>query len=288
MIQSPSRFVRPAALLSVVLTSLAQAEPGDRKRIGGAGEWQNTVAVATLKNNLYSVESDGTLYSTDLKTGKWKPLGKSKYPGTKFLCTAGNSLYVSQGDGSVFRVNPATGLKQRLGAAGVWKNVIKATSLSGGLYSVTSKGALYSTNTTTGRWTKIGKDEFGGTVLMLNREKVGYATAGLFTIEGDGSLYEVKASDGTWKNVGKPELWKGSKAGAIIGEADTIYVVNANGTLQWSILAAGDDVKPLPMGKPIYKSTKFLFVGHDGPMPTLYCLDADGSLYAIEMAPMVG
>ena len=115
-----------------------------------------------------------------------------------------------------------------------------------------------------------------------------YANAGLFTIEGDGSLYEVKTTDGTWKNVGKPELWKGSKAGTIIGESDTLYVVNDQGVLQWSVLAAGDDVKPLPMGKPLYKNTKFLFVGHDGPMPTLYCLDSDGSLYAIEMAPMAG
>jgi hypothetical protein len=185
-------------------------------------------------------------------------------------------------------VAPVSGARTRLGKPGEWKDTITGATASNQIYTAEKSGALYRTNPVNGQWTQLGKPDFGGTVLMLGRDKVAYAETGLFTIEGDGSLYNVNPVNGTWKNLGKPALWKNSKAGTIIGESDTIYVVNNQGVLQWSVLAAGDDVKPIPMGKPVYKATKFLIVGHDGSMPTLYCLDADGSLYAVEMAPMAG
>ncbi len=287
---SISCWARQGALLGVLTLSAlspVRAEPGDRKRLGQPGEWKNTVAVAVLKNNLYSIESDGTLYSTNLSNGQWKPVGQGRFPATKFLCAAAGNLYAAQSNGTLYRVNPTTGAKQRLGAPGVWKNVIQATGFNGALYSVTAKGGLYRTDLATGKWKKVGKDEFGGTILMVNREKATYAAPGLFTIEGDGSLYEVNGTNGTWKNVGAAAQWKASKAGAIISEADTLYVVNDKGVLQWTIISA-EGARPIPMGQPIHKGTRFLFVGHGGPMPTLYSLTADGSLYAIEMAPMVG
>ncbi len=288
---SISRWARQGAVVGLLTLSVfghAKADPGDRKRLGGAGEWANTVAGVVAKNNLYSVEGNGALYCTDLKTGKWKRVGTGTLPKTKFLMAAGTNLYAVLGDGSLYRVNPATGLKQRLGVAGEWKSVIAAAAFKGSIYSVMSKGGLYRSDITNGKWTKVSKDEFGGTVLMLTREKAGYSTPGLFTIEGDGSLYELNAADGTWKNVGPAAQWKNSKTGTIVSEVDTLYVVNSSGVLQWAILSAGENAKPSPMGKPLYKATKFLFVGHDGPMPTLYALDSDGSLYAVEMAPMAG
>ena len=285
---SISRWARPVALLGVLLTSLVHAEPGDRKRLGKAGNWKNTVAGAVLKNNLYSVESSGVLYSTDLKSGKWKPVGRAVFGRTKILLAANSSLYSIETDGNLYRINPANGGRHRIGKAGEWKNTLNGATASNQLYSVEKSGALYRTNSTTGQWKQLGKPEFAGTNLILGRDKVAYSETGIFTIETDGTLYNVNPSDGTWKNLGKPALWKGSKAGAIVSEVDTLYVVNDKGVLQWSVLAAGDDVKPIPMGKPIYKATKFLFVGHDGPMPSLYALDSDGSLYAVEMAPMAG
>jgi hypothetical protein len=287
MIQSPSRFIRRAALLGLLLSTVAHAEPGDRKRLGAPGALKNTVAGAALKNDFYSVAKNGALSVTDLKSGKTKKLGKATFAKTKFLMAAGSSLYALESDGSLYRVAPGSGAKTRLGKPGEWKDTINGAVASNQIYTVEKSGALYKTNPVNGQWAPLGKPEFGGTVLILGRDKVGYAETGVFTIEGDGSLYTINPSNGTWKNLGKPALWKSSKAGAIVGEADTIYVVNASGVLQWSILAAGDDVRPLPMGKPLYKNTKFLFVGHDGPMPGLYCLDADGTLYTVEMAPMV-
>lgn len=283
-----SRFARPAALLGVLLTSVAHAEPGDRKRLGASGALKNTVAGAALKNSFYSVSKSGALSVTDLKSGKTKKVGKAAFAKTKIMLAAGTSLYDIEKDGSLYRVNPATGAKSRLGSAGEWKDTFIGATANSQIYSVEKSGALYKTNPVNGQWAQLGNPEFGGTVLMLGRDKVGYAEAGLFTIEGDGSLYTINIKDGTWKNLGKNSLWKSSKTGTIVGEVDTVYVVNDKGVLQWSILAAGDDVKPLPMGKPIYKNTKFIFVGHSGLMPSLYCLDGDGTLYEVEMAPMVG
>jgi outer membrane protein assembly factor BamB len=154
----------------VCALSNARTDPGDRQRIGTAGDWKNTIAVAVIRNQLFTVERDRSLYATNLANGQWKLVGKSKFPQTRFLMTSGQNLYVVSGNGSLYRVNPSTGAKYRLGANGVWKNVIKGSSFNGQLYSVTAKGGLYRTSLTTGRWTKLGKDEFGGTTLILPRE----------------------------------------------------------------------------------------------------------------------
>jgi hypothetical protein len=288
---SMSRFAAKSAFLALGVVATfgqAKAEPGDRKLLGKAGDWKNTVAGTTLKNRLYTVETDGSLYNTDLKTGKWQKVGKSGFAKTKFLFTTGAYITALESDGSLYRVNPVTGQRLRLGKAGDWKDTIKGTTVNGNIYTVEKTGELYRTDGKSGQWAPLGNPDFGGTTVIAGRNKAGYAEAGLFTIEGDGSLYTVNPADGTWKNLGKPALWKGSIAAVIVPEADTLYVVNDKGALQWSILAAGADVKPLPLGKPIYKKTQFLFVGYDDTMPWLYCIDSDGSLYAVEMAPMVG
>ena len=43
---------------------------------GSPGEWSNTIALATLNDHLYTIETSGALYQTDLVTGKWIQIGK--------------------------------------------------------------------------------------------------------------------------------------------------------------------------------------------------------------------
>ena len=49
--------------------------PGSWEQVGPAGAWQPTLAGAVLNGRLYTTESNGGLYATDLDTGEWRQLG---------------------------------------------------------------------------------------------------------------------------------------------------------------------------------------------------------------------
>ncbi len=63
----------------------AKADVGDWKRIGKAGEWKNTIALATMNDRLYTIEKGGALYVTDLPAGTWRQVGKTEFGRTLFL-----------------------------------------------------------------------------------------------------------------------------------------------------------------------------------------------------------
>lgn len=285
-----SRRLGQGLLVAAVVASAccragADNDPGARKRVGAAGGWKNTVAGVVVKNHLYTVDKAGALYRTDLPGGKRQRVGKSSFARVRILMASGQSLFALLGDNSLYRINPATGAKQRLGKGGEWKDTVAGTALSGQLYTVESGGALYRTDPVGVQWAQLGKEEFGGTRLILNRDKGPYIEPGLFTITKDGSLYKVDTANGGRKLMGAGGAWQGSKAGAI--GMDFLYVVNAKGVLQSMPLSMADG-KPDPMGKPAFGRTTHLFVTTEGGMPALYALDADGSLYSVEMAPMAG
>lgn len=263
----------------------ADNDPGARKRVGAAGAWKGTVAGAAVKNRLYTVDKTGVLYRTDLPAGKRQRVGTATFLKPRLFVAAGQSLYTVLGDNSLYRINPATGAKQRLGKGGEWKDTIAGAGLGGKLYTVENSGALWQTNPADVSWTQLGKSEFGGTKMVLNRDKGQYVDPGLFMVAGDGSLYSVNLATGARKLVGTAGAWKGSKAAAI--GMDILYVVNDKGVLN-SMPLSMEGGKPDPMGKPAFGNTKNLFVAWDGTMPVLYALDADGSLYSVEMAPMAG
>src|SRR5258708_2857516 len=73
------------------------------------GEWSNTIAVTTLNGRLYSIETGGALYQTDLSNGKWIQIVKSEFANTRFLFAGSQNLYTIETDGSLYRVNPANG-----------------------------------------------------------------------------------------------------------------------------------------------------------------------------------
>ena len=138
------RSVWMSTLVAVAVSAVAgQAgadvqDPGARKRLGKAGEWKDTMVGVVLNEKIYTVEKGGGLYKTDMTTGKWEQIPKASFPKAKFLMAAGSNLYYSNTDGDLYVVNPSKGTKSRLGARGVWKNVVKAVGLNGSLYSAFS------------------------------------------------------------------------------------------------------------------------------------------------------
>ena len=129
---------------------------GTWARLGPAGAWRGTRAGVVLKNRLYTCETNGYLYRTDLLTGTWEQVGKRAFGGTVFMF-----------------------------ATGGWKGTRAGALFQGRLYSVEANGGLWATGLDTGTWKRIGKPEFGNTTFLFA------AVGRLYTIEKDGSLYGV-------------------------------------------------------------------------------------------------
>jgi hypothetical protein len=275
-----SRVTRSSRWLVCILTLISaagalqhvSADVGDWKRIGKAGEWKGTIALATMNDRLYTIDNSGALYVTDLAAGTWRQLGKAEFGKTRFLFAEGQSLYSIETDGSLYRVSPTNGAWSRVGQAGVWNNTIAGTMLNGRLYTVEQTGILYETIPATGVWKKLGNAEFAKSRFIFGEG------SSLYTIE-DGGLYRVNPTDGSWRLVGKAEDWTGTRAVAVL--ADQLYSANKSGALYKSSLETGQWVA---VGKPAFGKTAFLFVvGYQ-----LYSIESDGSLYAIETPRMVG
>jgi hypothetical protein len=240
------------------------AAAGSRARVGPPGAWRDTLAVAVLNGQLYSVEKSGVLYVTDLATGTWKPIGKPAFKATTHLFAAGKSLYTIEKDGSLYRVNPGDGSWKSLGKAGDWRGTLAGVVHNGVLYTAKASGALYATDLAKGTWKALGKPEFAGTARMF--------TAGnsLYTIERDGSLYHINPGNGTWQRIGQQGDWKGTLAGAVV--KGQLYTAEVSGVLYATNLKNGGWK---PLGRPNFAGTAFMFAAGD----KLYTIERNGTLY---------
>src|SRR5262249_15425595 len=115
---------------------LAQGMSGERTRLGQAGDWRDTLAAVTANDRLFTVETNGALYVTDLTNGSWVQLGKADFVNTRFLFAHNQYLITIESDGSCYRVSQTTGGWIRLGKPGDWKETIAGTMLNGKLYTV--------------------------------------------------------------------------------------------------------------------------------------------------------
>jgi sugar lactone lactonase YvrE len=253
------------------------AEPGEKlhaatagawEQVGPAGAWKDTLAGTILNGRLYTVESSGALYVTNLRTGKWKQLGQAEFADTTFLFAAGGKLYTIEKDGSLYRVEPGDGSWVQVGPAGAWKDTLVGTVLNGRLYTVESSGGLYVTDLDTGTWKQIGKAEFGNTAYLFA------AGSSLFSIEKDGSLYRMDPGDGSWARVGEAGAWQATRAGVIL--KGRLYTVENSGGLYGTDLGRGTWRQ---LGKPEFADTNFLFAAGEN----LYTIETDGSLYRVSV-----
>jgi hypothetical protein len=247
---------------------VSSGSPGSWWRLGPASAWKDTIAAAVLKAQLYTIETSGALYMTDLSTGTWTLIGKPEFANTVALFGAGDSLYSIERDGSLYRINPSDGRWARVGATGGWKGSRFGAVVKGRLYTVNPNGSLCAANFATGACTHIGKAEFGNTVAM-------YAAGdSLYTIEKDGSLYRVNPSNGRWARLGAEGEWKATQSGAVL--MGKLYTIETNGALYATSL---NDGRWKQIGKPEFAGTIGMFAAGD----KLFTIEKDGSLYGVSV-----
>ncbi|HLX62655.1 MAG TPA: hypothetical protein VKX17_15360 [Planctomycetota bacterium] len=241
---------------------------GGWTRIGSPGAWKNTHAGAILNGKLYTVETNGAFYVTDLSDGEWKQIGNPDYASTKWMFATGDSLFTIEKDGSLYKLNPKDGARTRLGAEKGWAATISGTLFNGKLYTIEASGDLYVTNLNDGSWLKIGQSEFANTAFIFS------AAPNLYTIEKDGNLYRVNPNDGRWVGVGEANAWKQTQAGTAF--KGRIYTVESSGCLFSTDVTNGTWRQ---YGKAEFGGTKFIFGGNE----RLYTIEKDGSLYSVSI-----
>ncbi|MDA3852457.1 MAG: hypothetical protein PF447_14480 [Spirochaetaceae bacterium] len=241
------------------------ASPGQWRSLGNSGDWVLTIAGATLNGSLYTAESSGYLYETNLQTGQWREIS-SGYASTTFMFAWDNWLYTMETDGSLYKVNPSDGSWQQLGQSGDWALTIAGVIHQGKLYTAESSGYLYVTDLSTGQWREISSG-YGNTMFMFSKGNR------IYTIETDGTLYEINPSDGSWVQKGPSGAWELTLAGAV--QDGRLFTAESSGYLYWTDLSAGSWTEISSS----YGSTEFMFAAND----LIYTIETDGSLYEVQV-----
>ena len=234
------------------------------KRIGPLGGWGNTITAAVWDDALFTIESTGSLFRTDVTSGEWTRIGPLAFLGTKFLLAYKKGLLSEERSGILYRIDPKTGTWEEI--AGEFDS-IAATVLNDQVYTIRRNGSLCRTEPDTGESEVIADNSFVGTQhLIAARDR-------LYTIEMTGSLYCVDPKDGSWKIVGEPGGWLNTLATAPIG--DRLFTVEANGGLFATDLASGEWRL---VGNPDYAQTMFMFAVAD----VLLTIESMGDLFRFD------
>lgn len=230
-----------------------------------AGDWDNTEHAVVLNGKLYTIETGGALYVTELPSGIWRQLGKADFANTSFLFATSASLVTIEKDGSMLLVDPASGSWRKIGKGADWKNTFVGATIGDKLYTVETEGRMYETNTSSGIWRQIGKTDY------LKIKFLYSDGTRLYSIENDGFFNSIDASSGAWKKIGNSNDWVGTNRSVMFNgklystENNTLFVTDP-ATGVWKQL-----------GKREFSSVDHLVGAGD----SLYSIEFNGQLFRV-------
>jgi hypothetical protein len=118
--------------------------------------WKNTLDGFIKGDILYTVESNGFFYCTDVKTGEWWFLYLNQFWGKYFFQTPNNGkMYMIDQYGNLFQIFNKNYYTQ-IGKKNSWRSTTHVCILNDILYSLESTNKLYETNLDNGKWKEIG------------------------------------------------------------------------------------------------------------------------------------
>lgn len=115
--------------------------------------WKNTLDGFIRGNVMYTVETNGFIYCTDLKTGEWWFMYHNQFFGN-FLFQVGDNMYLIDQYGSLFQIFNKNYYVQ-LGKKNVWKNTTHLTVFNNKVFSIEATNKFYETTLKNGKYKEI-------------------------------------------------------------------------------------------------------------------------------------
>jgi hypothetical protein len=115
--------------------------------------WKNTLDGFIKNDVLYSVETNGFIYCTDLNTGEWWFMYHNQFFGNYFF-QEGEKMFLIDQYGSLFQIFTKNYYVQ-IGKKNSWRNTSHLTVFDGKIYSLETTNKFYETNLSNGKWREI-------------------------------------------------------------------------------------------------------------------------------------
>ena len=186
--------------------------------------WGDTVCAVGVGSKLYTVEKDGTLYSTHAMSGESKVLGEGY--NTRLLIANGltdGDLFAIERNGNLYRIDRKTGDWEALSEDGDWSETVAGDANGNKLFTIERDGTLYVTDL----------DNFDDDSEELDE---GYDTRAMwaagdyvYVLEKDGTLYKVHGETGDSERFGDAGAYSDTLAATI--HNGVFYAVEDDGAL---------------------------------------------------------
>ncbi len=115
--------------------------------------WKNTLDGFIKNGVMYTVETNGFIYCTDLKTGEWWFMYHNQFFGN-FLFQVGDNMYLIDQYGSLFQIFNKNYYVQ-LGKKNIWKNTTHLTVFNNKVFSIEATNKLFETTLKNGKYKEI-------------------------------------------------------------------------------------------------------------------------------------
>jgi len=243
---------------------------------------------------MLSVESSGTLYLTDVRSGEWLVIGKDvKHPGVRLMTSDPSFVYTVEGDGSLFQIYGFDGSTKRVGVAKAWTHaraiarrpdVMKPAEGDAEVVRPadiwTLEGAELIRADGDFKRKAVGKPAHADAthlvladapVTLVDSDKL--APESIYTVSRDFSVHAIDMATGARKELAKP----GTLVGAVhvTGANGKIYGVNAKGDVTAVATKTG---KATPLEAGFGKPMRFVVAVGD----FLVGVDASGNFNRIK------
>lgn len=261
------RSIIVSLLFAALSAGSANAQAVTLKQIGNQTVMFSTRIVEQYNHYLYTIDNTNALYKTDLTTGTQARLGNVTYKNTRYLFAVNNQLFCMETDGSMNRIDINTGAWTVVSPIGTWKEINRVIVVGRKFYTTQNGGLYYHPTMTEKVKTKIGDDEFfdlghycktdttlhtmiGGTLYKIDLVTGKWKTIGpkkgwklayglqaignkLYTIETPSSLFETDLSTGTKKELDNTQF-KGAEL--IFADSGKLYGIFKGGILYEIVL----------------------------------------------------
>jgi hypothetical protein len=173
-------------------------------------DWGDTVSAVGVGNKLYTVERDGTLYSTHTGSGNSKVIGEGY--NTRLLIASGyedGDLYAIERNGNLYKIDRKTGDWEALSEDGDWSDTIAADVNGDILYTIERDGTLYKTDLTDFDEDSEELDEGYDTKAMWASGDF------VYVLEKSGTLYKVDGESGEYEQLGPDGAYSDTLAATV-------------------------------------------------------------------------